>query len=72
MQKKHNVLMVLLSVLALSFTLGVLVYVGEAILQTVNIIHIPEPKSALGLALLGTILGIIGNLIAQNKYNKGS
>jgi H+/Cl- antiporter ClcA len=72
MQKKHDVLMVLLTALVLAFALGVLVYVGGAILQTVNITHIPEPRSALSSALLGAILGIIGNLIARNKYNKES
>jgi small neutral amino acid transporter SnatA (MarC family) len=70
MRKRHNLLTIVILGLILAFVFAVLVYVGGALLQTINFTHIPEPGSAIEGGLLGAIIGIVGSLVARNKDHR--
>lgn len=69
-QKEHNITEIIILSLIFAFVLGVLVYVGGAILQTINFSHFPEPTSALEGALVGVALGLIFGLLQRSRMKK--
>ena|GEM_PF-6332966 len=70
MRKRRTLLTIVVLGLIFAFVFGVLVYVGGALLQTINFAQIPEPRSAFEAALLGAIIGLVGALVSRNKYNR--
>jgi hypothetical protein len=62
----------ILLVIIFAFVAGILIYVGGALLQTINFAHIPEPTAALEGLLLGVILGIIFVTIARRQKKRAA
>ena len=56
--------------LILACALGVLVYVGGALLQLVNFTHVPEPSTSLEGVLTGVVFGLILVLARRHKMNR--
>ena len=56
--------------LIVAFALSAMVYVGSALLQTINFAHPAEPGTALESAVLGFLLGIAGSLVARRKRER--
>jgi hypothetical protein len=56
--------------LIFAFALGVLVYVGGALLQLINFTRVPEPATSLEGVLTGIVIGLILVLARRNKMNR--
>jgi hypothetical protein len=68
-QYRNTILSIVVLIIIFAFVLGVLVYVGGALLQTLNFASIPEPKTSPEAAIVGGVIGIIFGLIQKNKNN---
>ena len=71
-RKGRTIITIVVLSLIFAFVLGVLVYVGGALLQTVNFARIPEPATSFEGVLAGVLLGLIFGLIQRNKMNRES
>jgi carbohydrate-binding DOMON domain-containing protein len=56
--------------LIVAFALSAMVYVGSALLQTINFVHPAEPGAALESAALGFLLGIAGGLVVRRNRER--
>ena len=71
-RKGRTIITIVVLSLIFAFVLGVLVYVGGALLQTVNFARIPGPATSFEGVLAGVLLGLIFGLIQRNKMNRES
>ena len=69
-RKQPDILTIIVLTLIFAFVLGVLGYVGAALVPMISFTRPPQPGAALESALLGAVLGLIGSLIARNRANR--
>ena len=56
--------------LIIAFALSAMVYVGSALLPTINSLRPAEPATTLASAVLGFLLGIAGSLLARRNRER--